>query len=338
MFDTDPAPSAATAPAKQRIALMACANGTTHKNAARWLAAAGFEVAAAASAAEARDAVSRDPRPTLVVTDLAASEGGRALCQSLRERSGSSSIPVLALCSDQEEARAAIEAGATDLLQRPFDWHVATLRAEHLVRLAQTEHTLAAAREEIEKLRQAADQAREDRSGTNRFDPLTALPDSDQLDRALERALVTASETNHVAVAVFDIEHLVLLNSRLGRSRANSVLQQVAQRLVAGLRSEDVLRTTAAGPSMTMAARLGGGLFGALLTGVPGWHEARAIVQALLDRVSGRYFAMDEEVVLSASVGVALAPADRNTAEALIQTAELAAAEARESGGAIRCY
>jgi len=338
MFDTDPAPSAATAPAKQRIALMACANGTTHKNAARWLAAAGFEVAAAASAAEARDAVSRDPRPTLVVTDLAASEGGRALCQSLRERSGSSSIPVLALCSDQEEARAAIEAGATDLLQRPFDWHVATLRAEHLVRLAQTEHTLAAAREEIEKLRQAADQAREDRSGTNRFDPLTALPDSDQLDRALERALVTASETNHVAVAVFDIEHLVLLNSRLGRSRANSVLQQVAQRLVAGLRSEDVLRTTAAGPSMTMAARLGGGLFGALLTGVPGWHEARAIVQALLDRVSGRYFAMDEEVVLSASVGVALAPADGNTAEALIQKAELAAAEARESGGAIRCY
>jgi diguanylate cyclase (GGDEF)-like protein len=245
---------------------------------------------------------------------------------------------VLALCSDQGEAKAAIEAGATDLLQRPFDWHVATLRAERLVRLAETEHALFAAREEIERLRQAAAQAREDRSGTDRFDPLTALPDSDQLDRALEGALVTASETHHVAVAVFDIEHLVLLNTRLGRSRANSVLQQVAQRLVAGLRSEEVLRTTATGPSMTMAARLGGGLFGALLTGVPGWHQARAIVQALLDRISGRYFAMDEEVVLSASVGVAMAPADGNTAEGLIQKAELAAAEARESGGAIRCY
>ena len=149
---------------------------------------------------------------------------------------------------------------------------------------------------------------------------------------------MTASETSQVAVALFDIEHLVVLNSRLGRARANSVLQQVAQRLVAGLRSEEVLRATAAGPSMSMAARLGGGLFAALLTGVPGWHEARAIVRLLLDRVSGRYFAMDEEIVLSASVGVALAPADGLTAEALIQKAELAASEALESGGAIRCY
>ena len=42
----------------------------------------------------------------------------------------------------------------------------------------------------------------------------------------------------------------------------------------------------------------------------------------------------DEEIVLSASVGVALAPADGLTAEALIQKAELAASEARgERGG-----
>jgi len=89
---------------------------------------------------------------------------------------------------------------------------------------------------------------------------------------------------------------------------------------------------------MTMAARLGGGLFAALLTGVSGWDEARAIVRVLLDRLCGRYFAMDEEVVLSASVGVALAPADGLTAEALIEKAELAASEALESGGAIVCY
>src|SRR5688500_9016365 len=212
MFDGDPAPPAA-APEKQRLALMACANGTTHKNAARWLAAAGFEVAPATSAAEALEALARDPRPSLLVTDLAASEGGRALCQALREGPGGSTIPVLALCADQAEASSAIEAGATDLLQRPFDWHVATLRVERLVRLAETERTLLAAREEIERLRLAAERSRQDRSGTDRFDPLTALPDSEQLDRALERALVTASDTHHVAMAVFDIEHLVLLNS-----------------------------------------------------------------------------------------------------------------------------
>jgi len=140
-----------------------------------------------------------------------------------------------------------------------------------------------------------------------------------------------------VAVALFDIEHLVVVNSRLGRARANSVLQQVAQRLVAGLRSEEVLRS-AAGPSMSMAARVGAGLFAAMLTGLPGWQDAKTTVRLLLDRLSGRYFAGDEEIVLSTSVGVALAPADGNTAEALIQKAELAAAEAVENGGAIRFY
>ena len=342
MFDAEPTPRAAAAPEtqnQQRTALMACADASTHKNAARWLATAGFEVTAAASAHDALEALSRGVRPTIVVTDFPASQDdGRALYDALRERFSGSSTPVLALCADQRQARAAIEVGATDLLQRPFDWHVATIRAERLVRLAETERALSSARDEIDRLRAAMEKAREEQSGNDRFDPLTGLPDADRLDRALERALVTASETNHVAVALFDIEHLVLLNSRLGRSRANSVLQQVAQRLVAGLRSEQVLRATNSGPSMTMAARLGGGLFAALLTGVSGWDEARAIVRVLLDRLSGRYFAMDEEVVLSASVGVAMAPADGLTAEALIEKAELAASEALESGGAIVCY
>ena len=47
----------------------------------------------------------------------------------------------------------------------------------------------------------------------------------------------------------------------------------------------------------------------ALLTGLPGWQEAKTTVRLLLDRLSGRYFAGDEEIVLSTSVGVALAPA-----------------------------
>ena len=342
MFDAEPAPTAASAPEtpKPPTALMACADAATHKSAGRWLATAGFEVAAAASAREALEALSRNLRPTIVVTDFPASQDdGRALYEALRERFSGSSTPILALCADQRQARAAIEAGAADLLQRPFDWHVATIRTERLVRLAETERALGAARDEIDRLRLAVEKAREDRSAQDRsFDPLTGLPDGDRLDRALERALVTASETNNVAVALFEIENLVLLNSRLGRSRANSILQQVAQRLVAGLRSEQVLRATTSGPSMTMAARLEGGLFAALLTGVSGWEEARAIVRVLLDRLSGRYFAMSEEVVLSASVGVALAPADGVTAAALIEKAELAASDALESGGAIRCY
>src|SRR3989442_6747258 len=89
---------------------------------------------------------------------------------------------------------------------------------------------------------------------------------------------------------------------------------------------------------MSMAARIGGGLFAAMLTGLPGWLETKAAVRLLLDRISGRYFAGEEEISLTASVGVAVAPGDGLTAEAMIQKAELAACEAVETGAAIRFY
>jgi len=322
---------------KRRVALVACADSSTQKSAARWLTSTGFEVVTATGAASAIDQFGRH-RPVIVLTDMTLrNERGRSLCEVLGQQAPWSRVPILALCSGQREAKAALEAGATDLLQRPFDWHVGSVRAERLVRLAETTGELDGLRAEMGRLRKNVEEERAERGVRDHFDALTGLPDGERLEHALESALVTASETSQVAVALFDIEHLVVVNSRLGRARANSVLQQVAQRLVAGLRSEEVLRS-AAGPSMSMAARVGAGLFAAMLTGLPGWQDAKTTVRLLLDRLSGRYFAGDEEIVLSTSVGVALAPADGNTAEALIQKAELAAAEAVENGGAIRFY
>jgi diguanylate cyclase (GGDEF)-like protein len=214
---------------------------------------------------------------------------------------------------------------------------VASLRAERLVRLAESEGELSRLREEELRLRHALATERQERTWRDQFDTLTALPNGERLEKALENALATASETNQVALALFDIEHLVLINGRLGRARVNSLLQQVAQRLIAGVRSEEVLRAST-GPSMSMAARIGGGLFAAMLTGLPGWAEAKSTVRLLRDRISGRYFSGDEEIVLSTSVGVALAPADALTAEAMLQKAELAACEAVETGVAIRFY
>jgi len=335
-FDQPEAVIRATA-AGRRTALLACTDATTRKTGARWLASAGYEVALAATAAEALEHLGRH-RPVVVLTEMGLrDERGRSLCEVVSRRLPRPPVPVVALCSNQREARAALEAGASDLLQRPFDWHVGCVRVEGIVRLAQTTDELVLARQEADRLRKAIEEERHDRGQRDHFDALTGLPDGQRLEHALESALVAATETSQVAVALFDIEHLVVVNSRLGRARANSVLQQVAQRLIAGLRSEEVLRSTA-GPSMSMAARVGGGLFAAMLTGLPGWQEAKATVRLLLDRLSGRYFAADEEIVLSTSVGVALAPADGVTAEALIQKAELAASEAVESGGAIRFY
>jgi diguanylate cyclase (GGDEF)-like protein len=189
----------------------------------------------------------------------------------------------------------------------------------------------------MEALRKSVEDERKERTWSAHFDALTGLPDGERLERALENALVAASETRQVAVVLFKIEQLVMVNSRLGRSRANSVLQQVAQRLVEGLRSEEVLRSTA-GPSLSMTARVGGGLFAVMLTGLRGVDEVKGVVAHMLDVLSRRYSAGEEEVVLATSAGVALAPEDGLSAEALLQKAELAAYEAVQGGRAMRFY
>jgi diguanylate cyclase (GGDEF)-like protein len=193
------------------------------------------------------------------------------------------------------------------------------------------------AKRETDALRRTLDDEQRERAYRDTRDSLTGLPNGEHLERALESALVGASETSPVALAIFEVEHLVLVNNRLGRARANSVLQQVAQRLSVGLRSEEVLHASV-GPSMSMAARVGGGIFAAMLTGLPGWPEVKTTVSMLVDRLSGRYFAGDEEIVLSTSAGIALAPVDGLTAETMLQKAELAASEAVASGGGVRFY
>jgi diguanylate cyclase (GGDEF)-like protein len=333
-----PDPSARfTSRTASRLALLVGLDSTALKGASRWLASAGFDVMAAPDVTGALELVLQR-RPDVVLADMALrDERGRSVCQALRDRPESSELPILALCAGQREAAAALQAGTTDLLERPFDWHVGSLRVQRLVQLADVAGELKHAREEMRRLRKALDDERRDRVGHDHFDALTGLPDGERLESSLETALASASEESQVALALFEIEHLVVVNGRLGRARANSLLQQVAQRLVAGLRSEDVLRA-AAGPSMSLAARVGGGLFAVMLTGLPGRQEAKTTVRLLLDRLSGRYFAGDEEVVLSTNVGVALAPADGQTAETMLQKAELAVCDAVESGAVIRFY
>ncbi|HKN47879.1 MAG TPA: EAL domain-containing protein [Candidatus Polarisedimenticolia bacterium] len=331
-----PAPGLTPRPEGLR-ALLAGLDGSNRKEASRWLTSAGFEVVAAADAADAVE-VFRGGRVDVVLADMALrGEGGRSLAQLLRPQAESGDVPMIALCSSRRDTAAALESGADDLLERPFDWRVASRRAERLVRLAEAAGQLARLQKETERLRSVLEEERQERTWLNQFDALTGLPNGERLERALESALATACDKSQVAVALFDIEHLVLINSRLGRARVNSLLQQVAQRLIAGLRSEEILNA-AAGPSMSMAARIGGGLFAAMLTGLPGWPETKTTVRLLLDRISGRYFAGEEEISLTASVGVAVAPGDGLTAEAMIQKAELAASEAVETGAAIRFY
>ena len=324
-------------PSATRLALLVGVGAASGREALRWLSSAGFDVATARSLPEAFAAAERT-RPDVVLAEAALRDGaGVDDCRALRAHAPLRDVPVIALCASRRDAAAAVAAGAADVLDRPYDWRVACVRAGRVVEVARGAAELAHAREEAARLRQALEDERRERTWRDQFDSLTGLPASERFERTLASALATASAHSQVVVALVDIEKLVLINNRLGRGRANSVLQQVAQRLITGLRSDEVLRPGAV-PTLSMAARVGGGIFAVMLTSVPRWEEARAAVSLLLDRISGRYLAGGEEVFLSASAGVALAPADGVTVDVLMQKAELAASEAVATGGGLRLY
>ena len=278
-FAIDAEPGQARQAAGRRVLLVGL-DASSRKDASRWLASAGFEVGAADDAASALPLL-EGSRPDVVFADASLrAEGLRAVGQALRSEDGRA-VPIVALCASRRDVGRVLDAGIADLVERPFDWRVVSLRVQSLLRLAEAECELRLAKRETDALRRTLDDEQREKEYRDTRDSLTGLPNGDHLERALESALVGASETSPVALAIFEVEQLVLINNRLGRARANSVLQQVAQRLSVGLRSEEVLHASV-GPSMSMAARVGGGHFAAMLTGLPGWQEVKATVSQLV--------------------------------------------------------
>ncbi len=320
------------------LALLMGLDGSNRSEASRWLGSSGFQVVAVETIAQGVELL-HQLQPQIILADMALRDDrGRNACQVARQQADSSNAALIALCSSGRQATEALASGACDLLERPYDWRLATLRAQRLTQLAATQHELGRARHQLAALKKTQEEERRERMWSAHYDALTGLPDGQRLERALENALVAASERRQVAVACFKIAHLLQVNGRLGRARTNSVLQQVAQRLAAGVRSQEVTGSMA-GPSLSMTARVGGGLFAVMLTGLRGSEEAQASLRLLLDLLTHRYSTGDgEEIVISACVGAALAPEDGLSAETLLQKAELAASEAEDGGGAIRFY
>src|SRR5258708_17611443 len=170
---------------QRRLALLAGVDGSSPKGPSRWLTNSGLEVASADTFAHALELCDR-LRPDIVLADMAFGDGNaQSLCQVLRHRPDRSDVPVLAFCAGRHEVEAALEAGANDVLERPFHARVACLRAQHLVQLAETAFELSGARAEMERLRKANEEERRERSWREHFDALTGLPDSERFERAL---------------------------------------------------------------------------------------------------------------------------------------------------------
>jgi diguanylate cyclase (GGDEF)-like protein/PAS domain S-box-containing protein len=152
-------------------------------------------------------------------------------------------------------------------------------------------------------------------------DPLTGLPNRvlffDRLDHAIRRL---QREHAPLAVLFLDFDGFKAINDRFGHAGGDEVLQHAADRVAIALRAEDTV------------GRFGGDELVVLSEHVAGRAGAALIAERILDQLSTPIEVQGEQVVLSASIGVCVAPLEGATRDALLHSADGAMYQAKATG------
>jgi diguanylate cyclase len=150
------------------------------------------------------------------------------------------------------------------------------------------------------------------------YDALTHLPNRTLLQQRLSEALASCRNGSSVALLVMDLTNFREINDALGHSFGDLLFQDVATSI------QGVL------PAADTVARLGGDEFGILLPGADG-AAAIGIAELILGRLQKPFCAQGHSIVLSASIGIALAPQHGADAETLLRRADVARYQAKNN-------
>ncbi|HEX2782665.1 MAG TPA: EAL domain-containing protein [Ilumatobacteraceae bacterium] len=152
-------------------------------------------------------------------------------------------------------------------------------------------------------------------------DSLTGLPNrllfADRVDQALNRA---RRENSTVAVLFLDLDDFKMVNDSLGHAAGDEVLVAVAKRLLTAIRSGD------------SAARLGGDEFGFLLEVGNVDDGARLTALRIEEALQAPFVVGNKEILLHASIGIAVGSPLTHTYDDLLRDADLAMYVAKRRG------
>ncbi|HEV3178954.1 MAG TPA: EAL domain-containing protein [Steroidobacteraceae bacterium] len=153
------------------------------------------------------------------------------------------------------------------------------------------------------------------------FEPLTGLAKRALFCERFSRLLTRGAESlPRLAITVFDIDHLSVINDSFGRHTGDRLLQCVADRLKEHFRDSEQL------------AHLGGGTF-VCMNALPSSPENSGSLHDDVTRLFDRPFSVDgREIVATIKSGVACYPDDGREPHELVQNAEAALKEAKTSG------
>jgi diguanylate cyclase (GGDEF)-like protein/PAS domain S-box-containing protein len=152
-------------------------------------------------------------------------------------------------------------------------------------------------------------------------DFLTNLPNRMLFNDRLTQAIGLARRCGaQLAVLFLDLDHFKHINDSLGHGVGDRLLQSVAQRLRACVRSSDTV------------SRNGGDEFVILLAEIERAEDAAVSAEKIIAALTARHHIGGHELQVSTSIGASVFPFDGQDAETLIKNADLAMYHAKDSG------
>lgn len=153
-------------------------------------------------------------------------------------------------------------------------------------------------------------------------DVLTGLANRRVLSETVDELI--ASHRNKAdgkfAILCLDLDRFKAVNDTHGHAAGDRLLQAVAQRLREMLRSSDVI------------ARIGGDEFAVLIATADQLSTVEAVASRIVEALSRPYEIDGHQILIGASVGIALGPVDGETTNDLLIAADLALYSAKAAG------
>lgn len=233
---------------------------------------------------------------------------GFEACTRIRALQSGAHTPVLIITAldDEKSIKQAFSVGANDYIPKPV--HFAVLR-RRVARL------LEASRAEKHVYQLAY------------HDSLTGLPNRTLFRKHLGELLLRPRAGEKVIALLFlDLDRFKLINDTLGHDVGDMLLKAAADRIAGCLRSGD------------MVARLGGDEFTVILERLQSHEVAAAIATKICNVLSKPFVFMEQEMYVSASIGISMYPMDGVDIGSLIKRADTAMFRAKEQGDSFQFY
>lgn len=151
-------------------------------------------------------------------------------------------------------------------------------------------------------------------------DALTKLPNRVLLQDRLSQAVATIPRGGKGALLYLDLDFFKHINDSLGHPAGDHVLQEVARRLVAGVRDDDTV------------SRQGGDEFVLLLNRLADPRDAARVAEKLIRSIEEPIPFQGQDLHVSASIGIALFPQDGRDVPTIMKQADTALYSAKEAG------